>query len=294
MAAISARSLGGHAPLDGADVLFDLLGAACPRQRHAHDRIGDHPRQCQLRHREAAIAGRLLQRVHATQVLQKVLSLKQGLLEYGAAAAKVVLAEGRLGRHRAGQQAVGHRPKGHHAEPVRLAEGKELGLGPAVEQVIADLLGDDGKCLLAFAQLGGAEVAHAAVADLALLLKLGHCAHGIGDGNARVRPVNEVKVEIVGLQPLQAVLEVRGHAVRRGAALADEHDAVPPPLERPTEELFTLAESVPGGGVEQRDPKVNRSVDAANGLVVVERSVVAASNGESAESNDGRHQIGLP
>ena len=98
------------------------------------------------------------------------------------------------------------------------------------------------------------------------------------DVGARVRPVDLVQVDVVGLQAAQRVLD-RGHdpaprgtlvvgiVAYRTAELGREDDAVAAPLERLAHDYFGLAVCV--GGVDEVDSRVQRLVDDADRVLGV-------------------------
>ena len=115
------------------------------------------------------------------------------------------------------------------------------------------------------------------------------CLERLVDGSSRIRIVLVVEVDAVGAEPAQAGLARRldpppqraplvGLVGRAGRELRGDHHVVPPPAERVAEELLRLAAAVHLGGVEVRDPGVERGVDdrARRVLVDLHPEVVAA------------------
>jgi hypothetical protein len=98
------------------------------------------------------------------------------------------------------------------------------------------------------------------------------------DVGGRIRPVDLVEVDVVGLQAAQRVLD-RGHdpaprgslvvgiVAYRAAELGREDNAVAASLERFAHGHFGLAVCV--GGIDEVDPRVQRLVDNAGRVVVI-------------------------
>ena len=96
----------------------------------------------------------------------------------------------------------------------------------------------------------------------------------------RVGPVGLVEVDVVGVEPAQAVLDLphdpaagRPAVVRvlahRRHELGGQHDLVAPALERLADDLLRLAAGVHVGGVDEVDAAVERGVDDLDAVVVV-------------------------
>ena len=103
-----------------------------------------------------------------------------------------------------------------------------------------------------------------------------------------------VEVDAVRAQPLQARLHALDDVVARspgllglhpqGAELGGDHDALTPSLECPAHELLGLGLAVDVGGVEEVDPRVQRSLEHRfAGLVVDLHAEVVAAQPEDAD-----------
>jgi hypothetical protein len=100
------------------------------------------------------------------------------------------------------------------------------------------------------------------------------------DVGVRVRPVDLIEVDVVGLQAAQRVLHL-GHdpaprvaplvgiIAHRLVHLGRQDDVVAAPLECLAHDLLGLAVGVGVGGVNEVDPRVKRLVDDADRVVVV-------------------------
>jgi len=76
---------------------------------------------------------------------------------------------------------------------------------PLEERVELDLVDRDRDVgdVVGTGQLVGREVRDADVADQALLVQCGHRVEALPQGDRRVRPVDQVQVEVVGAQPVE-------------------------------------------------------------------------------------------
>ena len=119
------------------------------------------------------------------------------------------------------------------------------------------------------------------VADLALVYEVAQRAERLVDVGVRVRAVDLVQVDPVGLQPAQRVLDLAddpppgvatlvGVVSHRHVDLAGEHDAFALTCgERLANDLLGFAGGVDVGGVDEVDPGIERAVDDADALVVI-------------------------
>ena len=175
-----------------------------------------------------------------------------------------------------------------------------LALGVPLEQRPVVLGGDERRTAGRHRGVGGVgdlpagEVGVAEVADLALGDEVVEGGQGLVDRGDRVRGVQLVQVDVVGLQPgegllhrdldvIAAALRARRRAVAHVgvpvAELGGEHDLVPAALQDLSQGEFGRARAAVGlGGVEERDALVDGGVDDRPGLLDVETAaeVVAA------------------
>ena len=119
------------------------------------------------------------------------------------------------------------------------------------------------------------------VADLPGVDQVGQRGKGLIDVGRRVRPVNLVKVDVVGTEPAQAVLALPDQPAARVATLVDvlahgavrlggEHDAGPAAAGQGLpDDLLRLASRVHVGGVDEVDAGVQRPVDDPDRLLMV-------------------------
>ena len=95
-----------------------------------------------------------------------------------------------------------------------------------------------------------------------------------------VGPVGLVQVDVVGVQPAQAVLDLLhdppprrtplvGVVAHGRHELGGQHHAVAPPLERLADDLLGLARRVHVGRVNEVDARIEGGVDDADAVVVV-------------------------
>ena len=128
--------------------------------------------------------------------------------------------------------------------------------------------------------------------------QLGQGAQRLGHRGLLVRRVQLVEVDVVGAQPLQAVLEGGADVGRRGPALVPlvgdaelggQHDLVAPGPERGAEVGLALGAPVDVGGVEEGDAGIERGTHDGVGLLATDAhaEVVAAqpdhADGERAD-----------
>ena len=116
--------------------------------------------------------------------------------------------------------------------------------------------------------------------DLALVDEVGQRAERVVDVGRRVGPVGLVEVDVVGVEPAQAVLHLahdpaagRPAVVRvlahRRHELGGQHHLVAPALQRLADDLLRLAAGVHVGGVDEVDAAVEGGVDDLDAVVVV-------------------------
>ena len=221
--------------------------------------------------------------------------------------APVALLELVIGLEGAGEDTVGEGAVGHDADAVGGAVGNDLVGVAAVEHVVADLVGHDRGDGEALVHQSGGEVGDADVADLALGLEVFHSPHRFVPGSVEVGPVDEVDVDVVGAEGLEA--EVALGLDGLGASVADEgvgvvglgddaglgndDDVVPVALEGVAHEGFGGAEAVGDGGVEEGDAEVEGAADGGGGQVVVDGAVAGAAHGPAAEAESGNLGAGV-
>src|SRR5215208_3022547 len=186
---------------------------------------------------------------------------------------------------------MGERAIPHDADPLLGAEGKDLLFHPPVEQVVADLDDVDRPDGHTLAHLLDGEVRHADEADLAPLDQLVERAERLLEGDLGVWPVDEVDVDLVGPETLETDIDL-AHDVgaarialgrlaarwKKDPALGDEHDVFPPATQGAAEDLFGVAGSVAWRRVEAGHTGVERPMDRAHGLVVLDRPVAVAAH----------------
>ena len=147
----------------------------------------------------------------------------------------------------------------------------------AAEPLMASPLGRP----LRLDDLRGGEGRVAEVADLALVDEIAERAEGLVDVGGRIRAVDLVEVDPVGVQPPQRVLDaaddpapgsapLAGVVAHREADLRRQDDVVALAAgECLADDLLGLAGGVDVGGVDEVDPGVERGVDDPDRFVVV-------------------------
>ncbi len=107
--------------------------------------------------------------------------------------------------------------------------------------------------------------------------KLGHRAHRVLDRDRRVHPVKRVHVDVVDLEPAEAVGERRPEIIRRAPPhLGREHDAVPPAAQGAPDKLLVVAVGpIALRGVDQGDADLDRVMNRRDRLRLIGRAVGA-------------------
>ena len=199
-----------------------------------------------------------------------------------------IVGKARVGRRRSRPVLSGEQPArdgvvDRHRHRMRPEERDELGLEPARDGV-EYVLGDDGRneaALVAGGEdvrhLPGRVVADAHVAHLAASHQAGHRVKRLLDIRVVIGGVHVVDVDVVGIQPLQALLH-RGKDVAAAetgvvrvlahlpAHLGGEDDPLAPALERLADDPLAFALHVDIGCVEE--------IDALSNGVVHDREAV--------------------
>jgi len=173
----------------------------------------------------------------------------------------------------AGQQTLHEAHVGDDTHAVLLAGRDHLELDGPREQVVAQLV----RCECGAGPHERVHLLHAVVRhperpDLASGLEFFQRRDGALDVLGRHRPVNLVQIDIIRAQPLQAGLQMRADGVRRGVSRGDlgrDQGAVTSALEGLPDDLLAVPGVVRLGGVEQRDPVVQRGVDSGDRLPFV-------------------------
>jgi hypothetical protein len=184
--------------------------------------------------------------------------------------------------------------------------GQHVGLDAAHQDRVRRLLGHEALQAavaggpLRLDDLAGGVGGRPDVAGLALPDQVGQRAEGVLDVGVLAGPVHLVKVDVVGVQAAQRVLDladdpapgaaplVRVAAVHGHEEFRGQHDAVPPPGQGPANDPLGLAPGVDVGGVDEVDARVERAVDDADrvGLVLVSHgpNIIAPAAGGPART----------
>ena len=127
-----------------------------------------------------------------------------------------------------------------------------------------------------FLHVVGVEIADAIVEDFSGLLERGERFERLRQRLAAA-PVQQIDVEAVGLEPLEAALAGRDGAAPRGVVridLADQAYFVAPARDRLGDDLLGAAFAVHLGGVDQRDAEIEPELQ--RGDLGVERAALLA------------------
>ncbi len=184
----------------------------------------------------------------------------------------------------AAEETAGQGEVGQEGGLCALAEGQDLVLGLAVQEVVLVLHADEAGRTVGHGGGGllehpPGEVGAAQLADLALGDQFAQRPQRVGDGRLGVGRVQLVEVDVVGAQAAQGVLEGPAHVGRArptlvalvGAAeLGGHHHLVPPGAEGGAEVRLALGPPVDVGGVEQGDAGVERRPNDGAALLLVQ------------------------
>jgi hypothetical protein len=143
------------------------------------------------------------------------------------------------------------------------------------------------------------------VPDLALGHQLGQRAHGVLDRRVGIDPVLVVQVNVVGAEPLERALHGRadvGRAavempralarVRDHAELGGQHDLVALAPQRLPDQFLVPERTVDLGRVDERDAQLDRPMDGADRLGVIQVvRAVGPGHGHCAKADPGDVQV---
>src|SRR6516165_513719 len=279
-------------PAEGAQVFRHLGGLTKADQCSADDRVAQAPAKGELRQGLVVFGRQPLESLDGLEVAGKMLGPEQSaeqveIAEHATLRAPVALIEPHAGVKCAAQHAVGERPVCHDADVVSHAIGENFALHAAVEHVPAILHDVDMAQPHAILDLRQAKVRYADIARLTLPHDVVEGAHCLFERRVWVGPVHEVYVEVICLQPLQALLDRRhdpraaavaavGHFLVADAELGDDDDIPAAVAERPRQGLFRHSHAVGFGSVEARDAVIDRTLNGAFELDPVDAAVRAA------------------
>src|SRR5436190_2345272 len=192
-----------------------------PDDGHVDGRLRKGPRDRELRERDAALLGDLLQSLDDREVATEGFAR-----EVRTARPPVVLRESRLGCHGSGKQPVRHRPVDEHADIVIHGIGQDLVFDLATEQVVRRLQGLHPAEASQVFDLLHVVVRNTDVADLVPLHQLLERPGGLLRRGVLVRPVDLVQVDVVRFKVPQA----RVHALPKplAAGIAKQPVAIHP------------------------------------------------------------------
>jgi len=168
--------------------------------------------------------------------------------------------------------ALSHRRIGHHRNPPFRLPRQQVELDAAMLGAVQHLVHRAAATIGHAQQLAHVrrvEVGDAPGADLALVLQLLEGRDGLGQGRAAT-PVQQIEVDMIGAQPLQAARAGRRHAGARGVVrihLADHEGPVALAGDRLRHHLLGAAVAVHLGGVDQRHAQVEAEAQRG-GLVL--------------------------
>ena len=189
-----------------------MLHGARAEDGGGDDGIGDHPGEGELGGGAGLASGEGLHFQRHVEALRPQLRLLDAPVPAGGAGA---FREGLSSSILAGEDAARQGTVSHDADAELLAEGKELQFRVAVDDVIKRLNAAQGRQVVAvarpqgFADLPGVEIGAADVAHLSLADEEVE--------SLRIGPVDEIEVDVVGVQTAQAVVHLGEDVVATGA-----------------------------------------------------------------------------
>src|SRR6516162_3340539 len=283
---------GRNGPAEGAQVFRYLGGLAKADQCGADDWVAQRPAQRKLRQRLAVFCGEALEVLDRLEVAGEMLGAEQGteqveIAEHAALRAPVVFVEPHARVKGATQHAVSERPISRDADLVHRTIGEDLSLHAPVEHVPAILHDVDRAQPHAVLDLRQAKVRDSDKSRLALPYDVVERSHRLVEWCSGVGPVHEENVDMVGLQPLQALFDRRqdpgaaavaaaGHFLVADAEFGDDRDIPAAAAERPRQGLFRHSHTIGLGGVEAGDAVVDRLLYSARELGFVDPAIGAA------------------
>ena len=214
----------------------------------------------------------------------------------------------------AGQQPAGEGAPDQHAQPLVDRDRQQFIFGLACLQRVVDLLGDEALLVTAVADreplhhlpagpVGAADITHLALADQSV-----ERGDRFLDRGKAVPLVDEINVDDIGLQPLQALFALTDQMVARQAFVVrpaadpharfggDQQVVLALAAERLADDLLRQAVRIDIGGVDEVDAGVDARVDHPLGfgkIAVADRCERAcAAEGHGAQSQCRNLQAG--
>src|SRR5215207_4918221 len=250
---------------------------------------GQQPRQRGLCRRGSDLGADGLHLVDDAQVALEVLA---GEPRVGLA--PVVIGEVVHGADPPGQQAMAERRVGNEPGPEPAQERQDFDLEVAGPERVFGLQRGHRTHGMRPADRIGTGLGQSDVAYLAFGDQLGQRADRLFDGRVRVDAVLVVEVDVVGAEPLErafdrglhivgAAVDDAGAAARVGdeTELRRHDDAVAPALDGLADNFLAMEGAVDLGGVDVRDPEVQRPVNGADRLGVIEPPAGGVDAGHS-------------
>src|SRR5262249_24867015 len=145
-----------------------------------------------------ALLSELIKPCYGSEVLPKA-----RLLKFRIRAAKVVPLEFAVGPHPSGQEPAAECAVAKGRDVILSAIGEDVGLDPALEQIIGRLHHVQRRNAAEALHLPSREIADTDGADFALLEQSVHRLRGLLDGHPGVGPVNLVDIDVIGAKAAQ-------------------------------------------------------------------------------------------
>uniref|UniRef100_E6QN02 Uncharacterized protein n=1 Tax=mine drainage metagenome TaxID=410659 RepID=E6QN02_9ZZZZ len=224
-------------------------------------------------------------------------------LELGIDAANIVV--GKLGAfgEATAKQAAAKRTPCEHGDVIFGAPGKNFSVNLALEEVVGRLIGGERRDGAEALHLRNGAVADAEGANLANGNEAGEQRGGFFDGDERIGPVELVKIDVVGVEATEAVVQfqtkARGRGIGKDAGLAgnipgeaslggeEEIFAFAVLADGFAEKLFGATVAVDGRGVDEVDAAVERAEDGCDGVGFGDGTPLEAADGPGSEADAG-------
>lgn len=284
--------VGFQRPLEGSNVLRNLLGARGAGQGAPDCGVIQDPSDCRLRGVLPIALSDFLDSIDVFQI-----AFESFRLELRVFRPDVVGGNHRPGRKSFRQESFGQYVVGDHSDSHFCAIGKFIPLDIATENIVGNLQNIDPPPLLRLHEFLSREIRTADESNLALISTLCKGLHCLRDRRVRIGPMNQVQRNLLQPEACKACLNRLKHMSRRAispglsaridgyAELGNDHDVSNAFAQSAAQYLFRVTEPVDVGGVEHRYSEVQSAMDRLDGLVIVDRSPAVASDGPAPHSD---------
>jgi hypothetical protein len=196
-------------------------------------------------------------------------------LEFRIAAPQIVAGKFSLLCHRAGQEAAAKRAVSQRRDAVAVGVRQHVAFDFALEHVVGRLIGGE-RCHRAEpVHLRRQKIADADGADFAGYEQILHRAGALFHRHVRIGPMHLIKIDDIGLQPAQRIVDFLQDAAATGVAerlavlpveacFGGDGHLRAPASQRRTDDLLGMAEAIDRRGVDQCDAAIDRGLNGAD------------------------------